>query len=72
MQAEAYVVCKECGTRWTIPYQEGVTSPTQPRTCKNPECDAKWLDLSMFWDEVDLNAAVVVEAAQPKPQGLFS
>jgi DNA replicative helicase MCM subunit Mcm2 (Cdc46/Mcm family) len=48
----AHVVCKECGTRWEVTYQEGNTAMT-PRECKNRECDAGWLDLPMFMDEAD-------------------
>ncbi len=53
----AHVVCKECGTRWTVAYQPGRTTPRTQTQCKNRECEAGWLDLPMFWDEADADNA---------------
>lgn len=53
----AHVVCGECRTRWRVPYKPGYTTPMQPRECQNRECDAHWLDLSMFLEKADADHA---------------
>ena len=53
MLKAAHVVCTECGTRWTVSYTEGKTSPMTPRECKNRGCEASWLNLPLFIDEAD-------------------
>jgi hypothetical protein len=53
----AHVVCRDCGTRWTVSYQPGKTTPRTQTQCKNRECDAGWIDLPMFWNEADADRA---------------
>lgn len=55
--SEAHVVCKQCGARWM--------AAQQPRRCRNPECDAGWLDLPMFMDEADADRCASEDAAEP-------
>jgi hypothetical protein len=61
-ERDAHVVCGECGTRWTVSYQEGRTTPPTPRKCRNPKCNATWLELPMFMDRADADRA-------PRPHG---
>lgn len=60
----AHVVCRDCGTRWTVAYEKGRTTPRTQTICKNRECEAGWLDLCMFWDEADADSAAEKFAAE--------
>lgn len=58
MSQAHYVVCRECGTRWTT------MALVNPRRCQNIECEAGWLDLPMFVDEADAERAAKVFAGE--------